>query len=52
MDRRMTVAMPPHLFEEFDRLCEANCRTVSEVVRQLIVGYVRREKTATKKDSV
>ena len=39
---RLTVLIDPRNKEDFDALCSSNNVSSSEVVRQLIVGYLQR----------
>lgn len=39
---RLTVLIDPQNKEDFDALCSSNNVSSSEVVRQLIVGYLQR----------
>ena len=44
MEKRVYVKVPKRLLEDFDRACEANHRTRSEVLRRAMLKYVRETK--------
>jgi hypothetical protein len=40
-DRQLIIKMQPSLYEEFEKKCAREYRTVSEVVRELMSKYIR-----------
>ena len=40
----MIVRVPPSLYLKFQKKCNQNYKKVSEVVRELMLEYIRREK--------
>jgi len=43
-EKRVYVKVPKQLLEDFDRACEANHRTRSEILRRAMLKYVRETK--------
>ena len=41
MEKRIYIRVPEQLLKDFDRACEANYTTKSEVLRQAMLNYVR-----------
>ena len=41
--REITIVVPPSLFEEFNKKCNNKFKTVSEVLRELMVSYIRED---------
>lgn len=39
----MVVRVQPSLFKKFQKKCKNNYKTISEVVRDLMVGYIKKE---------
>mgnify|MGYP001246839548 CR=1 FL=1 len=44
MEKRVYVKVPEQLLKDFDRACEANHRTRSEILRRAMLKYVRETK--------
>ena len=44
MEKRVYVKVPKRLLEDFDRACEANYRTRSEILRRAMLKYVKKTK--------
>ena len=44
MEKRVYVKVSEELLEDFDRACEANYRTRSEVLRRAMLKYVKETK--------
>lgn len=49
MDKRIYIRVPDELLEKFDRACEANYTTKSEVLRRAMLDYVRGNKKGEEK---
>jgi len=41
MEKRIYIRVPEQLLKDFDRACEANYTTKSEVLRRAMLDYVR-----------
>ena len=41
--REITIVVPPSLFENFNQKCNNKFKTVSEVLRELMLSYVKEE---------
>lgn len=39
--RDLSVKVQPSLFDKFSKKCKGNYKTVSEVIRELMINYVR-----------
>ena len=39
----VVVRVHPSLFKQFQKKCKSNYKTISEVVRDLMVGYIKKE---------
>ena len=44
MEKRVYVKVPEQLLKDFDRACEANYITRSEVLRRAMLEYIRKTK--------
>ena len=44
MEKRIYIRVPEQLLKDFDRACEANYTTKSEVLRRAMLEYVRENK--------
>jgi metal-responsive CopG/Arc/MetJ family transcriptional regulator len=42
--RDLNVKIQPTLFDEFAKQCKSKYKTVSEVIRELMVEYIERQK--------
>ena len=43
-EKRVYVKVPKQLLEDFDKACEANHRTRSEILRRAMLKYIRETK--------
>jgi hypothetical protein len=43
LSKQVVFALQPSLFAAFERLCRDRYKSVSEVLRELMAAYVRRE---------
>jgi len=43
-EKRVYVKVPEQLLKDFDRACEANYRTRSEILRRAMLKYVKKTK--------
>ena len=48
-EKDMQIRVQPSLFEEFKKSCENNYKKVSEVIRELMLEYIRRENGKNKR---
>lgn len=48
LDKDLVLRVHPSLFKKFQKRCEENYKTVSEVIRELMLEYVQREEEPKK----
>ena len=42
--QEIRIVVPPSLYTSFQKICDDKYKTVSEVIRELMLAYIQREK--------